>query len=110
MIVRTLILVVLTILAVAPASALIVEVDGALMCPELSNFRAIAGGAAVPEACVRAHADTDLYGPVGRAPDEPGGPFVRVRMDETFYWAEESAFYSLSGPGADRAPVPPVLN
>ena len=58
----------------------------------------------------------DLYGPVGRADKQAGGPYVRVRHNEALYWAEESAFYTARRDGAPvdedkaraRAPLPPI--
>ena len=82
----------LSVLFAAPAHALMVSVETALICPELEDFEAVASGTDVP-GCARVEKHMDLYGPVGRAPKAPGGPFVRVRFEDRLYWAEEQAFY-----------------
>ena len=93
--------------APGPAVALVVAADAALACPDLADFRTIRAGGAIPESCVRLVRHEDLYGPVGRAADEPGGPFVRVRQGARLYWAEESAFYPSASGRPGRAAPPP---
>lgn len=95
---------------VGAVSAMTVSVESALLCPELADFRAIGAGGSVPPACVRVGRHEDLYGPVGRAAREPGGPFVRVRRGDVLYWAEESAFYPTSGEPAAPGALPPPIN
>ena len=82
----------ISVLFTAPAHALIVSVETALVCPRLEDFETVARGTSVPD-CVRIEKHMDLYGPVGRAPVAPGGPFVRIRFEDRLYWAEEQAFY-----------------
>lgn len=89
------------------ARALMVAAESALLCPELGDFAAVSAGAPVPAACVRVARHDDLYGPVGRAGEAPGGPFVRVRHGEAFYWAEESAFYARTGTPLGPGALPP---
>lgn len=104
----------LSLFLASPASALMVSAETALVCPQLEDFQAVASGTEVP-ACVRVEKHMDLYGPVGRAPKAPGGPFVRVRVDERLYWAEEHAFYMPSqsaapgdtGLSGAKVPLPP---
>jgi len=93
----------MALLQVGPAWALTVAVESALICPALEDFNAVAAGQAVPD-CARIERHMDLYGPVGRNAQAPGGPFVRVRHDNNFYWAEEDAFYR---PSAGQAPAAP---
>ena len=88
---------VLSAFITAPAHALMVSVETALICPELEDFKTVAGGTEVP-GCARVEKHMDLYGPVGRAPNAPGGPFVRIRFEDRLYWAEEQAFY-MPAPG-----------
>lgn len=91
------------LLPVGPSQALTVAVESALICPALEDFSAVAQGQVSP-ACARIERHMDLYGPVGRNAQVPGGPFVRVRYDNKFYWAEEDAFYR---PSAGQAPAAP---
>ncbi|MEP0068041.1 hypothetical protein [Pyruvatibacter sp.] len=105
----------LTAPAPTSAHALMVSAETALVCPQLEDFQTVASGTDVP-GCVRVEKHMDLYGPVGRAPKAPGGPFVRVRVDERLYWAEEHAFYMPSqsaapgdaGLSGDKVPLPPA--
>ncbi len=89
------------LLPAGPSQALTVAVESALICPALEDFSAVAQGQGGP-ACTRIERHMDLYGPVGRNAHAPGGPFVRVRYDNKFYWAEEDAFYL---PSAGQAPA-----
>ncbi|MEQ8746116.1 hypothetical protein [Pyruvatibacter sp.] len=99
----------------APAHALMVSAETALVCPEIADFAMVAAGKDVAE-CARVEKHMDLYGPVGRADAAPGGPFVRVRHNKRLYWAEASAFYMPNAGGVPldetlagaRAPLPPA--
>ncbi len=104
-----------SVVLASPGQALMVSVETALVCPELSDFDAVAAGTPVP-GCRRVEKHMDLYGPVGRAPDAPGGPFVRVRVDDGLYWAEERTFFMPSdsarpgdtGLSGAKVPLPPA--
>lgn len=98
--------------AATPAQALIVSADAALACPHISDFKTLAEGWLV-EDCVLLQKHADIYGPVGRAEREDGGPFIRVRHGGYLYWVEESAFYGAGDTSDDdtaraRAPFPPL--
>jgi len=114
-VIRYLTIAAFSVLLAAPSHALMVSAETALVCPELSDFQLVADGTAVP-GCVRIEKHMDVYGPVGRAPAALGGPFVRVRVDDRLYWAEEQVFYmpsSSARPGdaglsGAKVPLPPA--